>query len=50
MINLLRITVCVLFEEIFHTSIQAGPEILMIAIAARPGAVDKAKTVGSSSC
>lgn len=33
---------------LFHTLRQAGPEILMIAIAARPGAVDKAKMVGSA--
>ena len=27
---------------------QAGPEILMIAMAARPGALERAKIVGSS--
>ena len=27
---------------------QAGPEILIMAMAARPGALDKAKIVGSS--
>ncbi len=37
-----------LISRIFHTVKQAGPEILMMAMAALPGALDKAYIVGSS--
>ena len=38
------------WEIPIHTLRQAGPDTLIMAIAARPGAVDKAKIVGSVSC
>ena len=48
MIDLLkRYLACLELRKLFRTVMQAEPETLMIAMAARPGALDKAKIVGS---
>ncbi len=48
MIYLLKGYLAYLTREIIHTAKQADPETLTMAMAARPGALDKANIVGSS--